>query len=282
MTPSQRPPAYVQHLLRGPFSGRVDPWAEAGRYFQQLHSGLIQQLQSALQADLVARGYQAGKEASLQIYANRQPDIFITGNKQSAPRQWDYETAAAEVLVEAGTRIAPDAPELEALTIRSLENGELVTVVEIISPRNKTHPLEMQVYQEQRAQVFLQQGVNVVEIDLTRSHRRLLDHPLTLRHPYHIAIFLPDDLPRLLLWAFEQAIKPFALPLRGEVLAVDVQRAYDLAYQQGAIASFVLNETDYDPEALLFPSLLTDEQKAALLEAVQQWKHELQALSAAE
>jgi hypothetical protein len=36
----------VEHLSAGPFLGQVDPWAEAGRYFYQIHAGVIDSLSS--------------------------------------------------------------------------------------------------------------------------------------------------------------------------------------------------------------------------------------------
>ncbi|MEM6281355.1 MAG: DUF4058 family protein [Chloroflexota bacterium] len=146
------PPSYIQHRQRGPFPGHMDPWAEAARYFQQIHSGMIHNLQDQLQDTLIALGYQAGKEASLQIMV-----------------------------------ILADSLEIEALHITDMDSGELVTVVEIISPRNKTHPQEMALYREQRARVFLDADVNVVEVDATRSYARLLAHKLAEQHAYHIA-----------------------------------------------------------------------------------------------
>ncbi|MEO1441346.1 MAG: DUF4058 family protein, partial [Chloroflexota bacterium] len=155
-------PAYIQHRQRGPFPGHIDPWAEAARYFQQIHSGMIHNLQDQLQDTLIALGYQAGKEASLQIFASRQPDLYIQDTlPERESGEWDYETAAASLEVEAGTAVLEDQPEIEALHITDMDSGELVTVLEIISPRNKTHPQEMALYREQRTRVFLDADVNV-------------------------------------------------------------------------------------------------------------------------
>ena len=270
--------AYVRHLQQGPFPGQIDPWAEAGRYFQQIHSGMINRLQDHLQDELNMRGYQVGKEASLQIFGHRKPDLYVqsASSERQPGTDWDYAAVAAALEVEAGVSVLDEEPELEALHIRELETGDLVTVVEFISPRNKINPGEMQTYREQREDLFLNQGVNVVEIDATRSLRRLLR---AADHAYHIAIFLPGQLPRMLVSEFAEPLKPFALPLRAEAIRVEPQLIYEQAYQRGSIAGLMHTETDYAADALPFPSTLTSAQQQAALEAVTQWRAALEQLA---
>lgn len=64
--------AYVECLKQGPFPGRIDPWAETGLYFQQIHSGMINDFLSTLSETLLMMGYLAGRERSLQIIEPRQ------------------------------------------------------------------------------------------------------------------------------------------------------------------------------------------------------------------
>ena len=81
-------------------SGRAAPQGAWERYFQQLHSGMIYNLQDQLQDMLNERGYQIGKEASLQIFAHRKPDLFVqrAGSVDEPLPRWDYALAAAEIL----------------------------------------------------------------------------------------------------------------------------------------------------------------------------------------
>jgi hypothetical protein len=275
-----RSPAYIHQLKTGPFPGRVDPWAEAGRYFHQIHGSVIDHLVDQIQDLLLERGYIAGKEVSLQIVEGRQPDLFVTREQDvTTGAAWDYEAAAIEILVEPGTAILSSEPELQALHIKALDTAELVTVVEIISPSNKTHPQEIALYQQQRGRLFLSQAVNVVEIDATRSVKRLLDHPLTNNHPYHIAVYLPGELPRVIVSEFEQPLKRFALPLRAEVIPVELHQAYERAYQRFAIAGQIQNESRYNEGDLPFPSLLTSEQRRDALSTVAEWQQTLARLS---
>ena len=271
---------YIQHLTQGAFPNQIDPFAEAGRFFQQLHSEMISHLLGQIQKPLLAMGYIAGREASLQIAENRQPDMFIRQQHEQVTDSegtWSYAQAASSVLAEPGLMLEGNEPELDALHIKAWDTGQLVTVVEVVSPRNKTEPAAIQDYQERRTRL-LQREVNVVEIDLTRSVKRLVHDALVETYPYDVAILLCDQSARLIGIDFGEALKRCAIPLRGEVVAVELQAAYDHAYQQTSIAGHIQTETQYRPDALPFPSLFTPEQHKIILNAVKNWQAQLKRL----
>ncbi len=276
----QHSPAYREHLKKGPFPGQIDPWAEAARYFQQIHSGMIDHILEQIQDPLIDRGYIAGKETSIQIIEGRQPDVFVKreGNGTvSLPSRWNYADVAAAVMVEPG--VIADVPELQGIHIKDMTSNTLVTILEVISPRNKSEDYLVDEYRHRRIHLLLSQGVNVVEVDATRSVKRLLDHSYTASHHYHIAIYLPLEAPRLHLTDFGQPLKRFALPLRGDAVPVDTQNAYDHAYRRAAIAGHIQNENRYTEADLPFRSLLTDQQQKIALEQVEIWQTRLTQLS---
>lgn len=272
---------YIEHLKAGSFPGSIDPWSEAGRYFHQLHGAMITDLIMQIQDKLLMRGYIAGREASLQIMENRQPDIAIHHQQEGEiPKQaWDYHNAAQAVMAEPGVALEATPPELDAIFISDFEGGRLVTVVEIVSPRNKTEFSVIREYQERRDQMR-RQGVNVVEIDLTRSVKRLIHDPLVDPYSYHIAIHLYDQIPRLIGIAFGESLKRCALPLRQEVIPVELQDAYKHAYHQNSLAGHIQRETSYHEDALPFPSLFSPQQRQQLLQKIQTWQAELNRLGA--
>jgi hypothetical protein len=276
--------AYVECLKQCPFPGRIDPWAEAGLYFQQIHSGMINDFLGVLGDTLLRMGYLTSRERSLQIIEPRQPDISIrSGERQpsepvNVASGWNYEQAAVGVSAEPGIIVAGDYFDLDGIHIKRIPSGELVTVLEIISPSNKTHRVDMQEYIDQRDHLIHKQGVNFVELDLTRSVKRLLQDKITVSYTYHIAIYIPHQLPRVIGMEFEESIKPFALPLREEVILVEPQGLYDSAYRTAAIAAQIEHESRYTEADLPFPTLLSSEQRSAALAAVEQWMNELERL----
>lgn len=246
------PPAYVDHLARGPFPGQIDPWAEDAHYFHQLHGQLIGQLIQETEARLLALGYLVGREASLQILDQREP-------------------AEPGEVMEAGI-------DLEALHIRHIESGHLVTIVEVISPANKEKANLITDYRQRREKLVSEKYVHVVELDFTRSVKRLIFDPVSGRYPYHAALHLVNANPRLVGMHIGQPLATIALPLRGEVLPVALQPLWTACYRSVHTAPNILQDHGYAPDRLPFPSLLTDAQRASALWAVAAWKTELERL----
>lgn len=222
---------------------------------------------------LLEMGYIIGREASLQIAEGREPDIFIQRamNAQIPRVRWDYDLAASEALLEPGIVLEAEV-EIDALHVRRHDSGELVTILEIISPSNKDRPELVTDYKRRRERLVVEQSVNVVEIDLTLSVKRLVNAPA---HAYHIAIYLPDENPRLIRMDYGMPLKSFALPLRGEIFPLKLQSAYDHAYRQFTIAAQIYQRNDYVEAKLPFHSLLTDLQREQALESVRHWQEHL-------
>lgn len=117
-----------------------------------------------------------------------------------------------------------------------------------------------------------------MEIDLTRSHIRLLQHPELIASAYHALIYLPDEKPYVVRMPYLKPLRRVAVPLRGEVVAMDLQPAYDHAYQAARIAGHILKHDDYADDALPFPTILTRTQRQSALEKVATWRAELEHL----
>jgi hypothetical protein len=220
-------------------------------------------------------GYVAGTETSLQIAEGREPDIFVLRGELPPRRpHLDYELAAQEMLAEPGEPVQ-DFSDLDALHIRDAKTGDLVTVVELVSPGNKLSQHDIFAYQERRSRLFLEKGVNVVEVDATRSNKRLVNHVRTQQAPYHIAIFLPGDGLRIVSIPLENPLSRIALPLRGEVTAMELHTAYENAYRQLTTAWHIQHKNGYAESTLPFSSLLTDTQRQSALAAVKMWRENI-------
>jgi hypothetical protein len=273
--------AYREYHLAGPFPHRFDPWVEKGYYFHQLHGAMIGELMRRLRDPLLDMGYVATREVSLQITEQgQQPDVAIRRRQRfpALPVTAGYGTLAAEIEVNPGVAIEWDMPELDALFIKRLADGVLVTVVEFISPGNKSDQAKARKYMRRRQALITEDSVNIVEIDLTRSRTRLFIASDAEAYPYHIAVYLPREPAHLIGMSFEQALERFALPLRGEVLKVDTQAIYTAAYQEIAASIQIYTDVGYQAAALPYPSLLTDVERERCLDAVAAWKAEVERL----
>lgn len=267
--------AYIDCEANGPFPGLIDPWSEIGHYFQQIHHGMISHLLTQARRPLRQLGYRAGIEASLLIADGREPDLHVRHDMPSTRTLTASRYAEAAEAITAEPGIEADEPELQAIHIKSDEDGHLVTVVEIISPSNKRK--SNWDYREYRARL-LRQNVNVVEIDPTRSRQRLTTNQHTAGYAYHIAVHLPSEMPRIIGVPFGTPLKRCALPLREEVIGIEPQQAYDFGYREASIAAQIEDEKRYASDVLPFPSLIPKDQKSELLRQVNDWRAALDAL----
>jgi len=266
----------LELVKEGPFAGRMDLWAEHENFFHGLHEQMIGEMARGLSAQLYEMGYNVGRERSLQIAEGRIPDIHIL-KKNPQPNtlsfNYEYGLAADEALADAGVFVEP--LNLDALTIRDRKTGKLVTVVEVVSPGNKREDNDIAFYQYRREQLYLLQQVNVVEIDITRSYKRLIHNEYTATSAYHVAVFLPYKGVRIVVMALDERFKRIAIPLQDRIIATDLHEIYTRAYGDLLLASSLLDEEIYTAKNLPFSSFLTDQQRDEALTAVRVWQDEL-------
>jgi hypothetical protein len=266
----------------GPFPERMDPWVENARYFHQFHGEMISLLARQLYPQIQMRGYELGRETSLQIMEGREPDIFVLRAMNAAPLPknpaLNYAQVATTLDADPGVAVIGEI-NLDALHIMKASTGELVTIIEVVSPSNKEKKLEMRAYRSRRERL-LGRGVNIVEIDLTRSVRRLMQDPIGRSYAYHAIAYLPNAYPQFIGMELAAPLKRIAIPLRGEAVAVNLHDAYRDAYALYSLAGQMLDRGHYTAEHLPFPSLLSDAQRDEVLAAVAAWEDEMNALLA--
>jgi hypothetical protein len=267
---------YIELLKAGPFDGRIDPWSEHARYFHQMHGDIIHFILQQIQDPLLEMGYVASKELTLQILGVRQPDISVHREQVDTPsNQWSYDAAAAALKVKTGAEV--ELLDLDRISVTDAK-GTLITVLEVISPGNKIRPKAIEDYIARRNDLVYSQGVNVVEIDATRTYRRLLEHHSVATYSYHVMVYMPDDNPRLFGSLFSQPLEPFALPLRKAAITVKPQQAYQDAYRSTAIARQIEFNNDYTLEAMPFPTLVAPSEQQECLSVIDRWRVALAAL----
>lgn len=156
--------AYFECLQRGAFPGQVDPWAEGIHYFHQIHGGMIGYLQEKLQGPLEKLGYIAGRETSLTIAERRTlPDIYVEVQPDTPPplpSKWDYSAQATGIQAKPDFQLTLEESPQDAIYIEAMETGDLVTIIEVVSPGNKIDPDDLQKYR-QRREKMLQCQVNI-------------------------------------------------------------------------------------------------------------------------
>jgi len=225
--------------MSSPFPG-MDPYLE--RHWPDVHTALVigarRDLNNALPADLVAR--------SEERLAIESPDGEFV-RSIVIPDVNVFEPAVGTAVASRTNYNAPYKliVDFEPLTEHSIriirpDDDRLITVIEFISPSNKTSP-GLEKFVENRRQL-LQGGVHFVEIDLVRRgnwRELLLPHscPKQADAPYRAIVRLGSDGHTAYLFPMplRDALPEIPIPLRpgDPEVKLDLQKLLTDAYLSG-------------------------------------------------
>ena len=216
----------------------MNPYLE--ERWQDVHASLTiyirDQLLEKLPPDLVARTEEqtaidegAGERSSLR------PDVKIFESDQLHEPAVAY---AAEPPLEP-TLVVLQPESHHWVEIRE-SGGRLITVLEVLSPKNKSDQGVAAYLRRQRT--YIAGGVNLVEIDLLRKGEHVLSVPLSEipnppRAPYMICAFRASEPERRELYSFglRDPLRPFRVPLRpkDEDAPLYLQPLLDQCFERG-------------------------------------------------
>ena len=232
-----------------PFPG-MDPWMELE--WPSSHTALVARIGAQLQAVLPE-----------DLRANIEKRVFVSAGGPGGPadrrfvpdgavigiggRAGGGGVALAPSGVAAAVEALPERVQVPALqfrqrylTIRDVAGDEVVTVLELLSPSNKSPGAGRRAYRRKQRECMAA-GVNVVEIDLTRGGARpMIGPPPRVDEPaYAVNVWRagePDfaDFYRLALRA---PLPAFRVPLRpgDEEVLLRLQPAVDQAHVEGGV-----------------------------------------------
>jgi hypothetical protein len=214
-----------------PFPG-MDPYLEQERLWPTVHSLLVNTIFQLLVPGLVER-YRARVQE--RVYTLEQ------------------------VLFTSVTREEHREPFLE---IRHRSDNRLVTLLEVISPTNKTTDVGRSAYQQKR-QEAQRQRAHLVEIDLVLEGQSLHDFSRETLPAWDYCVVVTrsprSDQHDLYTATLDKRLPRFKLPLAGEdpQKIVDLQQMLHRVYEQGGFAETI----DYQRDP---PTRLSSDQRAWL------------------
>ena len=249
--------------MTSPFPG-MDPYLEHPSEWPSFHNGFIEYAKARIVAKL-PMPYRAKAEADLYIHEPTaderrrfaRADVAFSSNGRG---DGDGGVAVA-VAAEPATRMTLDEPlpeeEHRYIEIRDRDGGRVVTVIELLSPTNKTRGNGRDQYLAKR-QTLMADGVNILEIDLLRGGgERLLPKPAP-PHDY-CAMLLRRDAPRdrgwpvadVWLWTLRDPLPVLPVPLAGDDadLTLDLRAALDQTYAANAYERFIYSREVEPPLA---------------------------------
>lgn len=244
--------------MPSPFPG-MDPYLEHPLLWPGLHRRLIVALADDLTPKVRPRYF---VEVEERIYQSAVDGLVLIGRSDvhvvSTPAPKPAEVSPAATVVAPRTVRVPVPDEIREtfLEVRSVEEGEVITVVELLSPTNK-RPGEGRRTYEMKRQRILGSLTHLLEIDLLRAGQRLPVEPDTGKESYRILASRANRRPNAELFCFgvRDQIPPFAMPLRpgdpepivdlGAVLnSVYDRGGYDLRVQYGRNPTPPLEDDD--------------------------------------
>ncbi|MBI2929386.1 MAG: DUF4058 family protein [Verrucomicrobia bacterium] len=230
--------------MKSPFPG-MDPYLETR--WEGVHHALIvyacDALQPHLPDDIRARiEVRVFVETEQERIRHIVPDVHVT-RVYPPPAEQPY------VLREGGAAVAEELVfelhELEItegyIEIRERGGGKVITVIEFLSPANKSGGTGQAKYLEKQAEV-LQSDASLVEIDLVRAGERVLALPTHLIPPQHRGHYLACISPgwkrnrrELHAMPLRQRLPVLHIPLRQNEAPVDLdlQALVDHTYAAG-------------------------------------------------
>jgi len=224
--------------MPSPFPG-MDPYLEHPGLWPDVHNRVVAHLGDHLAPVLRPRYYVALEE---RTYLDEGADLALVGRPDVALVGTGAVGASPAARASSTTRAVevrtpmPDTVRETYLEVRTVGEGDVVTVIELLSPSNKRPGTGRQLYVEKRM-VVLATRTNLVEIDLLRAGTRMSTLGPNVESDYRILVSRAGDRPRadLVPFGVRDAIPAFSLPLRPgeEEPAVEmgplVHAAYDRA-----------------------------------------------------
>lgn len=241
--------------MPSPFPG-MDPYIEVGDW-SDFHGALIFAVRSSLAQQLEPRYVVRAEE---RVYLERPefetieriPDVHLVLSRPASARRG----ASAVVELEPELYDIPIGEEQHEyyLVIRDKTSKEVITVLEVLSPTNKTPGSRGFEEYSQKRQEILRSHANLVEIDLLRGGRRpTTRRPLHDTTDYCALIHRASLRPKaeVFQWNVRRELPAVKIPLaRGDDdVLLNLQLAFTAAYDGGCYGSSL------DYSAVLKPPL---------------------------
>jgi Protein of unknown function (DUF4058) len=204
--------------MPSPFPG-MDPYLETPSFWPEVHNRMIVAIADDLSPKLRPR-YRVAIDQRIYLSSGDErqaivPDMTVT---QQSPA---VSPAVATLTPPTTKPIAislelPEEIRESYLEVREAATGRVVTIVELLSPKNKRNGEGRIAYDRKRQQV-LASATHFVEIDLLRRGQPFPLGQAQIATPYYVLVARGDRRPHADLYPFtlREPMPSFRLPLEG-------------------------------------------------------------------
>lgn len=221
----------------------MDPYLEQPALWASFHSRLIVALADAIELALKPEYY---VEVASHTYLSEGdvgllvgiPDVVVAADAAQSPTLAESRhpsPVSTQVRPQQVQLPMPEAVTERYLEIRDLETGDVITAIEVLSPKNKQPGKGRVVYAEKRNQV-LSSLTHLVEIDLLRRGSPFLPAD-TATGDYRILVSISTQRPTADLYQFSirQPLPDMPIPLKqgDQPVVVQLQAVIAGVYDRG-------------------------------------------------
>ncbi|GAA6622441.1 DUF4058 family protein [Scytonema sp. NUACC26] len=228
--------------MSSPFAG-MNPYLEHPDLWPGVHGRLIVAIADFLSPQLRPKYFVAIEE---RIYQTTDDDRLLVGipdivvqRPQTGINPTMLNTAVAAPAVKpAIVEIPmPETVKERYLEVRKVDTKEVVTAIEVLSPKNKRAGEGRNTYESKRQRVF-GSSTHLVEIDLLRAGETMTTMGSRIQSDYRILVSRAEARPKADLYAFnlQNTIPSFPLPLRSEDAepVIDLQTLLNELYDRAS------------------------------------------------
>ena len=239
--------------MPSPFTG-MNHFLEQSDAWMDFHDNFIVRIQESLSVQ-VGPNYLVKLEVRLILHERSAEerrffgiaDVGMTDplNRQILP---DSATITAPVQLELP---AVEMEKHRSIEIRDRRDRRIVTVIELLSPTNKTAGSDRDDYMVKRRQI-LSSPTHLVEIDLRRGGTRPSPPDLP-QCDYYVLVSRHEDRPRVGVWPFglREPMPKIPIPLTAPdgPVWLDLKAVLDRTYDAGGYAKYIYQEIPEPPLA---------------------------------
>jgi Protein of unknown function (DUF4058) len=204
--------------MPSPFPG-MDPYLEAPEFWAEVHNRMIVAIADGLSSKLRPR-YRVAIDQRIYLSSGEErqvvvPDVTVTQRTPATSPSVATLTPPTTKPIAISLELPEEIRE-SYLEVREAATGRVVTIVELLSPKNKRNGEGRIAYARKRQQV-LASTTNFVEIDLLRRGKPFPLGQQQVATPYYVLVARGDRRPNADLYPFtlREAMPSFPLPLEG-------------------------------------------------------------------
>jgi hypothetical protein len=230
----------------------MNPFLEQSDAWMDFHDEFIVRIRESL-SDRVGPNYLVKLEVRLILHERSAEERRYFGIADVGVADPSNRLATMDATsITAPLQLELPAVEMEkhrSIEIRDRRNRRIVTVIELLSPSNKTAGSDRDDYMVKRRQV-LSSPTHLVEIDLRRGGTRP-SPPELPQCDYYAIVSRHEDRPRVGVWPFglRESMPAIPVPLKAPDPPVwlDLKAVLDRTYDAGGYGKYIYQEIPEPP-----------------------------------